>query len=252
MPAGVMHTDNSQNQDTKSTESSGLIMKSLYKAASTGSFVMLAGMLVHNINASYLEPTFLGFVDKAKDYGDMAKIQNAFESCGFDALQMCSFIYSGYAHIVNGLMFMLLGVATREAFRSSSPILSKLCFVAGLLTGIGFFAIGVTDIPGTKYATLLRELNPEFNTEILLAMTLIRGVVMSIAAIGLGFFALFVGRAALHSDQFSNWGAWWGFTLLLPGLGGLINPVFGFFYLVLILPWVIWLGLQFKALAARS
>ena len=54
--------------------------------------------------------TYLGFVDKAKDYGDMSKIQNAFESCSMASLQMCSFTYSGYAHMCNGLMLMLLGV----------------------------------------------------------------------------------------------------------------------------------------------
>ena len=95
-------------------------MKSLYKAASAAAFIVLFGMLIHNMNAMWLEPTYLGFIDKAKDYGDMSKIQNAFESCGLDALQLCSFTYSGFAHMVNGLM---LAVAGREAFRSSNRFL---------------------------------------------------------------------------------------------------------------------------------
>jgi len=227
-------------------------MKSLYKAAAAAAFIVLVGMLIHNMNAMWLEPTYLGFVDKAKDYGDMSKIQNAFESCSFSALQLCSFTYSGYAHMVNGLMLFLLAVASREAFRNSNPVLAQLIYVAGFLSGLGFLATGISDIPGTKYATLLRELNPDYNTAILLTSTLIRGTVNVIAITGLGLFAAFVGRAALLSGMFSKWGAWYGFILLLPALGGLISPIFGFFYLLLCLPWLIWLGLQFRALAARS
>jgi hypothetical protein len=227
-------------------------MKSLYKAAYAAAFIVLVGMLIHNMNAAWLEPTYLGFVDKAKDYGDMAKIQNAQESCSLATLQLCSFTYSGYAHMINGLMILLLAVATREVFRSSNPVLAQLMYVAGFLSGLGFLATGVTDIPGTKYAALLRELNPDYNTSILLMTTMIRGVVNIIAITGLGLFAVFVGRASLLSGIFSKWGAWWGFILLLPGLGGLISPIFGFSYLVFCLPWFIWLGLQFKGLAARS
>jgi hypothetical protein len=224
-------------------------LRSLCKWASTASFIILFGMLIHNLNAGYLEPTFLGFVDKATDYGDMSKIQNAIEACSLDSLQLCSFKYSGFAHMINGLLMMLLGVAVLNLFRLSSPVIAQLAFVAALVSGIGFLTTGVSDIPGTVYASLLRGLNPEHNDAILLMTTMIRGVANIIAITGLGFFAAFTGRAALTSGLFSKWGAWYGHILLVPGLGGLISPIFGFMYLVLVLPWLIWLGLQFRRVA---
>ncbi len=237
-------TFSSQNSDTDVAA-----LRSLFKAAGWASFVILLGMLIHNMNALWLEPTYLGFVDKAKDYGDMAKIQNAVEACTWSEPQLCSFKYSGFAHMLNGLLFLYLAVVARILFRRSSPVLGQLAFVAGLLAGLGFLATGVSDIPGTVYGTLLRELNPAENDAILLATTMIRGVVNIIAITGLSLFAAFFGRAVLKTGVFSKWGAWWGFTLLLPGLGGLISPVFGFSYLVLVLPWLIWLGMQFRKLA---
>ena len=224
-------------------------LRSLCKAASIASFVILLGMLIHNLNAGYLEPTYLGFVDKAKDYGDMSKIQNAIEACSLDALYLCSFKFSGFAHMINGLLMMLLGVAVLNVFRFSSPIIAQLAFVAAFLSGIGFLTTGVSDIPGTVYASLLRGLNPDYNDALLLMTTMIRGIANMIAITGLGFFAAFTGRAALTSGLFSKWGARYGFVLLLPGLGGLISPIFGFMYIALVVPWLVWLGLQFRKIA---
>ena len=224
-------------------------MASLYRAAGYAAFIILLGMLIHLMNASYLEPTYLGFVDKAKDYGDMAKIQNAIESCTLDALQLCSFKYSGFAHMINGMLFMLLGVAVRQVFGTSNPVISQLSFVAGFVAGFGFLLTGISDIPGTAYASLLRELNPEYNEAILLITTMIRGIANMAAITGLGWFAAFTGYAALKSGTFSNWGAYYGYILLLPGLGGLVNPIFGFMYIALVLPWLFWLGMQFSKLA---
>jgi len=224
-------------------------LRSLCKAASIASFVILLGMLIHNLNAGYLEPTYLGFVDKAKDYGDMSKIQNAIEACSLDALYLCSFKFSGFAHMINGMLMMLLGVAVLNVFRFSSPIIAQLAFVAAFLSGIGFLTTGVSDIPGTVYASLLRGLNPDHNDALLLMTTMIRGIANMIAITGLGFFAAFTGRAALTSGLFSKWGARYGFVLLLPGLGGLISPIFGFMYIALVVPWLVWLGLQFRKIA---
>ena len=221
-------------------------MNTLFRAAAYAAFIILTGMLIHNLNAGYLEPTYLGFVDKAKDYGDMAKIQNAIEACTFDALYLCSFKYSGFAHMINGMLFMLLAVAARHCFLATNPVTSDLAFVAGLMCGFGFLATGVSDIPGTAYASLLRGLNPDHNDAILLMTTMIRGIANMIAITGLGWFAAFIGYASIKSGLFSKWGAWYGFILLLPGLGGLVNPIFGFMYIALVLPWLIWLGMQFS------
>ena len=224
-------------------------LRALCRAAAIAAFIIFVGMAIHLLNASYLEPTFLGFVDKAKDYGDMSKIQNAIEACSLDSLQLCSFKYSGFAHMINGLLMLFLGVAVMNVFRYSNPLAAQLAFVAALLSGIGFFTTGVSDIPGTAYASLLRDLNPDYNDAILLITTMIRGIANMIAITGLGLFAAFVGRAALSSGVFSRWGAYWGFVLLIPGLGGLVNPIFGFMYIALVLPWLVWLGMQFSKLA---
>lgn len=224
-------------------------LRALFRAAAWAAFIVLGGMLIHLVNASWLEPTYLGFVDKARDYGDMAKIQNAVEACSLSQPQLCSFKFSGFAHMLNGLLFMFLAVAVQLLFRRSNPLLAQLAFVAGLLAGLGFFATGVSDIPGTAYASLLRGLNPDYNDAILLMSTMIRGIANMIAITGLGLFALFVGRAALSSGIFSKWGAYWGFLLLWPGLGGLINPIAGFTYLAFVVPWLIWLGMQFSRLS---
>jgi hypothetical protein len=227
-------------------------LRSLCRAAALAAFIMLTGMLVHNINAGYLEPTFLGFEDKARDYGDMSKIQNAIEACSLDALQLCSFKYSGVAHMLNGLLLMVLGVAVLNIFRYSRPIAAQFAFVAALVGGLGFLATGVTDIPGTVYASLLRDINPDYNDSILLMTTMIRGVVNIIGITGLGLFAAFTGKAALSGHIFTRWGAWYGFVLLVPALGGLISPIFGFMYLVLVLPWLFWLGRNFSRLARQA
>jgi hypothetical protein len=224
-------------------------MNSLYRAAAYAAFITLAGMCVHLMNAFWLEPTYLGFVDPAKDYADMAKIQYAYEACSMSALHLCSFTYSGYAHMINGLMLLLLAVATREVFRDTRPALAQLMYIAGFLAGFGFLATGINDIPGKALHTLIRAENPDFNTDILLIATMIRGIVNIIAITGLGLFAAFVGSAALGDGRFSKWGGWFGFVLLIPGLGGLTNPVFGFTYLALIPIWLIWLGMQFSKLS---
>ncbi|MEC9375604.1 MAG: hypothetical protein VYA80_04445 [Pseudomonadota bacterium] len=226
-------------------------LRSLYRAASWSAFLILFGMLIHNINASWLEPTYLGFVDKAKDYGDMAKIQNAVEACSFSNLELCSFKYSGFAHMFNGLFLILLSIASLNLLRNKTPVLAQFTCAAAFLSGIGFLLTGITDIPGTAYANLLRELNPQYNDTILLISTMIRGVVNILAITGLGLFAAFFGYASLKAQVFSNWGARYGFILLLPGIGGLISPIFGFMYLVFCLPWFIWLGLQFSKLSRQ-
>ena len=221
-------------------------MQALYRAAAYAAFIIFVGMSIHMLNAFYLEPTYLGFEDAATDYGDMSKIQNAIESCSLDALHLCSFKYSGFAHMINGLLFLLLAVAVRTVFADTNPAVAQLAFMAGLLAGIGFLFTGVSDIPGTAYASLLRSLNPDYNTTILLISTMIRGIANMVAITGLGLLAAFTGYMALKGGSWQKWGAYWGFLLLWPGIGGLINPIIGFSYIAIVLPWLVWLGMQFS------
>jgi hypothetical protein len=235
--------------DVMGADEAGL--RTLYRWASWSAFLILFGMLIHNMNALWLEPTYLGFVDKAKDYGDMAKIQNAVEACTLSDPQLCSFKYSGFAHMFNGLFLFVLAIASLNLLRDKAPVLAQFACLAACLSGLGFLLTGISDIPGTAYASLLRDLNPEQNAELLLITTMIRGVVNILAITGLGLFAALFGYATLKIGMCSKWGARYGFILLVPGFGGLISPIFGFMYLVLVLPWLIWLGLQFSQLSRQ-
>jgi hypothetical protein len=227
-------------------------LKKLYRTASWAAFLVLFGMLIHNMNAFWLEPTYLGFKDPAVDYADMSKIQNAVESCTLSQPQLCSFKYSGTAHMVNGLLLIVLAIAALNLLRTRTPILAQFTCAAAFVSGLGFLLTGISDIPGTAYASLLRDINPDYNDTILLITTMIRGVVNIMAITGLGLFAAFFGYASLKSELFaSKWGARYGFILLLPALGGLISPIVGFFYLSLCLPWLYWVGIQFSKLSRQ-
>ena len=226
--------------------------KSLYRFASWAAFLILFGMLIHNTNAFWLEPTYLDFKDPAVDYADMSKIQNAFESCSLDKLHLCSFKYSGFAHMFNGLMFFVLGIAALNLLRSKTPVLAQFACAAACVSGLGFLLTGISDIPGAALSALLRAENPEYNTDIFLISTVFRGLVNILAITGLGLFAGIFGYAVLKQQIFAKWGAYYGYILLVPGVVGLINPVFGFMYLSLVVPWLIWLGLQFSRLSRNK
>lgn len=215
-------------------------MNQLKKAATVAAFLIVAGMLIHNLNAQILEPYTLGFEDKGKDYADMAKIENA--------LWSFSFTSSGTTHIVVGFAMMILGLYLSELFRAATPIAAKLLFIAAMLSGLGFLLTGISDIPGTVYAGLLRGMNPDYNTDVLLMTTMFRGMVNILAIVGLGWFAGMVAWCARHTDGFSKGFRIFGWVNVLPGILSLIFPPAGFSYLVLLPLWMLWLGLRIRRL----
>ncbi len=219
-------------------------MKHLKQAASVAAFIIFAGMIVHNVNANIVEPFFYGFEDKATDYGDMAKIEGA--------IGEYPFVSSGLAHMIVGFSFMILGLYLSEFFRRATPIGSRLLFIAAMLSGLGFLLTGISDIPGTAYAGLLRALNPEFNTNILLMTTLFRGMVNTLAIMGLGWFAGQVAWCAARTEGFSRGFRIFGWINTLPGIVCIYLPVAGFSYLVLLPFWMLWLGLRIRKLPAPS
>ncbi|MGI9308209.1 MAG: hypothetical protein ACR2P6_03035 [Gammaproteobacteria bacterium] len=218
-------------------------MQSSIRAASTAAFLIFVAMLIHNLNGMYLEPTFLGF-EEPTDYGDMTKIENA--------LWSFSFTSSGISHMVVGFAMVFLGLGLYDIFRDFSHMASRLILVAAVMSGLGFFLTGVSDIPGTAYAGLLRDMNPEFNETILLVITLFRGIANSVAIVGLGWFAGQTSWCMLKSDLFSEpsdrWFAYLGYLNILPGIAALGLPVAGFLYLKTLPIWMIWLGLRLRKL----
>ncbi len=215
-------------------------MRQLQKAASIAAFLIVAGMLIHNLNALYIEPYTLGFENPAKDYANMAKIENAIWSFSFTS--------SGITHIVVGFSLMILGLFLSEFFKRALPIAARLIFISAFLSGLGFLLTGISDIPGTAYGGILRELNPDQNTEILLMTTIFRGMVNILAIASLGWFAGMIAWSGGRTNTFPKGLRIFGWINVLPGIITLIMPVFGFAYIQLLPLWMLWLGLQVRKL----
>jgi hypothetical protein len=215
-------------------------MAHLQRAAIVAAFLIVAGMLIHNLNAQVLEPYFLGFEDKARDYADMNKIENA--------LWSFSFTSSGITHLVVGFAMMILGVYLAALFRPATPVAAQLLQLASVLSGLGFLLTGISDIPGTVYGGLLRGVNPDYNTDILLMTTMFRGMVNILAIVGLGWFAGMVAWCAARTAGFSRGFRVFGWINALPGVLSLIFPPAGFAYIPLLPLWMLWLGLRIRAL----
>jgi hypothetical protein len=222
----------------------GEIMKQLKTAATIAAFLIVVGMLIHNLNGLYLEPTFLGFEDAATDYTNMAKIENAQWSF--------SFLSSGIAHIVVGFSLMILGLFLSEYFSKALPIGSKLTFIAAMLSGLGFLFTGISDIPGTVYGELLRKQNPDYNTDVLLMVTIFRGMVNILAIVGLGWFAGQVAWCGRKTKTFHWLFSLFGYINVLPGIASLVFPPIGFAYIQLLPLWMLWLGLRLRQLPGSS
>ncbi len=210
-------------------------MRVTIKAASTAAFLIVVGLLIHNLNALYLEPYTLGFENKAVDYANMEKIANAQWSFSFTS--------SGIAHMVVGFSMFLLGLGLFDLFCERLPAAARLLLLSACLSGLGFLLTGIADIPGTVVAGLLRDLNPDYNTQILLMSTLVRSVVNILAVIGLGWFAGQVAWCTLKTGLFPKWFAWYGWFNLLPGIASLIFPPAGFAYIQMFPIWMAALGL---------
>ena len=209
-------------------------MHPLNRAARNAAWLIVFCMLIHNMNALWLEPTYLGFVDKAKDYGDMGKILNAQFSF--------SFLTSGTAHILCGFALLILGLGLYRWFRERHPVGSQLLMLAALLSGLGFLLTGISDIPGAVYARILREQNPELAETIMLINTLIRSVINVLAIVGLSWFAGQLAWLTQRTRDFPRWFGIYGWVMVLPGLLSFPFPPAGFIYLQLTIVWAGALG----------
>jgi hypothetical protein len=218
-------------------------MKKPDKAASTAAWLIVGAMLIHNMNALWLEPTYLGFVDKARDYGDMSKILNAQFSF--------SFMTSGTAHIVCGFSVLILGLGLYNRFRGRHPVASQMLMLAALLSGIGFLLTGISDIPGAVYAKILREQNPDYAATIMLINTLIRSVVNVLAIVGLSWMAGQLAWLTRQTREFPRWFVWFGWLMVLPGIVSFPFPPAGFIYLQLTIVWAAALGVYMRRSASR-
>lgn len=207
----------------------GIGVTKLDKAASTAAWLIVGCMLVHNMNALWLEPTYLGFVDKAKDYGDMGKILNAQFSF--------SFLTSGTAHVVCGFAVIVLGLGLYHRFSARHPVASQLLMLGAFMSGLGFLLTGISDIPGAVYAKILRQQNPEYADTIMLILTLLRSTINVLAIVGLSWLAGCLAWLTRRTREFPGWFAWYGWLMVLPGLVSFPFPPAGFIYLQLTIVW---------------
>jgi hypothetical protein len=218
-------------------------MNTTIRAASVAAFLIFAAFLLHNFNGEYYEPVLLGF-EKPTDYANMARIENAIWSFAFTS--------SGIAHMATGFAMFFLGLGLYEVFRSFSEGGARLCLVAAFLSGLGFLLTGVSDIPGTAYGGILRDLNPHLNEQILMMTTLFRGMVNTVAIVGLGWLAGQVSWCARRSgilldSSFDRWvNNLLGNLNVLPGLAAMALPVAGFIYLKTAPLWILWLALRLR------
>jgi hypothetical protein len=111
---------------------------------------------------------------------------------------------------------------------------------------------GISDIPGTVYGGILRDLNPDQNTEILLMTTIFRGMVNILAITALGWFAGMIAWCAGKTDTFTKGFRIYGWVIVLPGIMSLIFPPAGFAYIQLLPLWMLWLGLRIRTLEVND
>jgi hypothetical protein len=208
-------------------------MNSLYRSASLAAGIIFLAFVVHNVNALYIEPTYLGFNNPAVDYANVDKLKNAIGSLPWTL--------SGIGHLFSGFACVVLALNGRQMFRDVESTASRLLLGAGFVAGVGFLLTGIADIAGTGAVGLLSVQNPDLERSAYLAASISRIVYNCLAQVGLGWFAWQLswcaGRAGLLPRSF----CWFGY---LSGFSGLVMSVIFFpVYLQLVMIWAGWLAL---------
>ena len=89
-----------------------------------------------------------------------------------------------------------------------------------MLSGLGFLLTGISDLPGAMYGQILREVNPDYNTTILLINTMIRSVINVLAIVSLSWTAAQLAWLTMKTGALPRWFGWYGWLMLLPGILG--------------------------------
>lgn len=207
-------------------------MQSLYRNAAAAAAVIFLAFLIHNVNALYVEPTYLGFKNPAVDYANIDKLKNAIGSVPWTL--------SGLGHLLSGFACVVLALAGRQLFRDYRSVAGRLLLGAGFVAGIGFFLTGIADLAGNGAVKLLAAQNPDLERGAYLAASIARIVYNCMAQVGLGWFAWQLSWCGLKTGMlpkgFCRFGYVSGFSGLLMGV--IFLPV----YLQLVLVWSGWLA----------
>jgi hypothetical protein len=207
-------------------------MQSLYRNTGWAAAVIFLAFLVHNVNALYIEPTFLGFKDPAVDYANVAKLKNAIGSLPWTL--------SGLGHLFSGFACVVLGLAARQMFRDYKSAAGRLLLGAGFVAGIGFLLTGIADLAGNGAVKVLVAQNPDLERGAYLAASVARIVYNGLAQVGLGWFAWQLSWCAGKTGMLPKSFCWFGY---LSGFSGLaMGVIFLPLYLQLVLIWAGWLA----------
>ena len=194
--------------------------------------VICTAFLVHNINALYVEPNFLGFKDPRVDYANLAKLKNA-----LDALP---WRLSGFGHLLSGFACVVLGLSARQLFRDSKLAAARLLPGAGFVAGVGFLLTAITGEAGSGAVKLLSAHNPELEDAAYLSLSIVRIIFNCLAQVGLGWFAWQLSYCGLKTGMLPRSFCWFGY---LSGFTGLIMALtFIPIYLQTVLIWSGWLA----------
>ena len=207
-------------------------MRSLYRSAAWAAAVICLAFLVHNVNALYVEPTYLGFKNPAVDYANIDKLKNAIGSVPWTL--------SGLGHLFSGFACVVLALTGRQLYRESRPAAGRLLLGAGMVAGIGFFLTGISDLAGGGAVKLLSAQNPDLQRAAYLSASIARIVYNCLAQVGLGWFAWQLSWCGLKTGTLPKSFCWFGY---LSGRSGLVMGLTFFpVYLQLVLIWSGWLA----------
>jgi hypothetical protein len=207
-------------------------MDSLVKAAGYAALVIGLAFAMHNLNAAWIEPTYLGFQSYA-DYADLAKLMNASRAWPW--------LLSGLGHVASGFAMVILALGTWAAYHSRRPAAGLIALAAGLLSATGFLLLGLSHAIGRQSLLLLAEANPGLGESAYMTATVMRITVNGLAQVGLGWFAVQLSWCGLKTGTLPKALCWYGF---LSGAAGLLMaiayvPVYRFTVLL----WAPWLGI---------
>ncbi len=208
-----------------------MIMDPLIRSAGFAALVIFAAFLMHNLNAAYIEPRYLGFTSYA-DYALLAKLENASRALPW--------LLSGLGHVLSGFAMVILALGIYAMFREVRPIEAHIAICAGLLAATGFLLLGMSHVIGRQTLFLLTDANPAMRDSAYMTATVVRILFNGLAQVGLGGFAVALSWCSLKTRTLPRSFAFYG--LVSGGAGLLMAFVYVPIYLFTVLFWALWLG----------
>jgi hypothetical protein len=207
-------------------------MEALIRPAGYAALAIFAAFAIHNLNGSYIEPTYLGFSGYG-DYADLAKLQQASRALPW--------LFSGLGHLISGFAMVVLTLGVFAMFRDARPATAWLMLAAGILAAAGFLLLGLSHVIGRQVLFLLGDRNPAMRDSLYATATLVRILFNSLAQVSLGAFAVGLSTGGLATGKLPRWFCYYGF---LSGAAGLVMGfAYAPVYLFTVLLWSLWLGL---------